>query len=120
MTTIVGCAITDELARDARQVIQDLRSGTHVADDRIVEVIFRMTEESLHAQFLEPTRALGAGPKTLRLIEISINTSLKATHYGLNKLIPKLNAEQMRHVADVMENSLHEEAALNRVSVEGD
>lgn len=118
MTTIVGCAISDELAVEARQVIVDLRAGSHVHDDHLVQVIYRMTEESLHAQFLEPTKALGASDRTIRLIMWSINVSLGATRKGLNKMIPKLTPEQMTHVADVIESSLHEEAHLRPPTLE--
>lgn len=112
MTTILGCEISPELATEARAVVEGLRAGEKMPNRRIVELVYEMTRESLERQFLEPAEAIGAGSRLMKFIEMSVHGSLKAVHMGLKRVIPKLRPDQLLLVADFIERSLHEEAAL--------
>jgi len=106
--TLVGCVIPDALANDTRAIVARLRADdTQVPSKDIIAIIYRMTEVSLEANFLEPTKAFGAGQTLIKMVELTITSSLKATRYGLKKVIPKLNPQQKQQLADFLEESMH-------------
>lgn len=109
MPTLVGCVIPDTLAEDTHAMVARLRDDdTQVSPKEIVAIIYQMTAVSLDANFLQPAKAFGAGPTVTKMVEFTINSSLKATKYGLQKVIPKLNSAQKQQLADFVEQSMYQ------------
>jgi len=108
MRNVVGTPVSPELARDAERLVEELRSGYEIEPERIVGVVYGLTEESLRCQFIRPTEAFGLGMRLRKMIEFAVNTSLKGMRYGLDHVIPKLDDAQRRQLADFLDEALYE------------
>lgn len=111
MPTIVGSPVPEALAQRTRDIAARLRAGERVADKDIVSVIAELTELSLEHQFINTARALGAGRTIMKFIELNTGASLKTIKASLGKVIPRLNANQRRKLADFFDDALYRDLA---------
>lgn len=107
--TIVGTRMSDSLSTAIKQMIIDLRADPQaVASSDIEDVVFRMTKESLEHQFIGTCEQLGLSSPLLKIVHMSVGGSLKATRFGLKKIIPKLTAVQRQALADFFDDAVYE------------
>lgn len=113
MRNLVGAPLPENLAREALQIVNDIRIGKlGVAENRrIVDVVSRMTSAVMHHFFVEPLELLSAGLTLRKLAEVGVNSAAKGIHYGLGRIIPKLRKEQLAQLADFLDASLYESGA---------
>lgn len=116
MRNLVGAPLPEQLALQALQVVADIRSGRLGVRDseRIVSTVSAMTSKVMHHFFVHPLELFRAGMTLRKLSEFGVNSSTRAIHYGLGKIIPKLNPEQLRQLADFLDRSLYDGGSLDR------
>ena len=116
MRNLVGAPIAAEIAADALRVIEDIRAGrlTPRESHRVVAVIARMTEASMHHFFIVPSKAFGLGLTLSSIVEWGANSSVKVIGAGLKRVIPKLRDAQLRQLADFLDESLFDSGSLKK------
>lgn len=109
MPHILGTELSVGLAADIQRITQSLRANPDsVEASDIQSIVYRMTEESLRYQFIGTCEKLGLSNSLLKLVNMTVSGSLKTTHYGLKKVIPKLSTAQRIELANFLEQTVYD------------
>ena len=113
MRNLVGAPIPPEMASEVLRIVDDIRGDRMQPGEaeQLVDLIGRMTEAVMRHFFVTPTRAIGLGAGLRGVVELGVNSSVKTLRYGLKKVIPKLNREQLGQLAQFLDESLHQPGA---------
>ncbi|ROH91026.1 hypothetical protein ED208_08635 [Stagnimonas aquatica] len=106
----VGAPINAKLAEKALSVADRIRSGAIKPQqaDEVVKVVCEMTEAAMTHFFVKPVKDFGGGITMRGLAEMGVSGSVRAVHFGLGKILHKLDQRQWVMVADFLDQSLVE------------
>lgn len=118
MPTLLHSPMPEPLAEAARRVVGELRAGRYDDADRepVIEVIGDITETILDYAFIRTTREMKLGLVLRGIADFGIKSAIKVTRVSLDKIIPKLDAAQLRQVAGFIEEAMMETPAASRKS----
>lgn len=108
----VGAPIDAKLAERAVAIANRIRSGSIKPQqaDEVVKVVCEMTEAAMIHFFVKPVKDFGGGITMRGLAEMGVSGSVRAVHFGLGKILHKLDQRQWVMVADFLDQSLVEVA----------
>ncbi|TAJ50854.1 MAG: hypothetical protein EPN60_07410 [Nevskiaceae bacterium] len=106
----VGAPIDAKLAERAVAIANRIRSGSIRPQqaDEVVKVVCEMTEAAMTHFFVKPVKDFGGGITMRGLAEMGVSGSVRAVHFGLGKILHKLDQRQWVMVADFLDQSLVE------------
>ena len=107
---LLGTPISDDLATEADEVAALLRSDAPRAEkiDRVDELIFRFVQTGIDAHFHGPARLFGLNALLIKVIDLAAATTLRALKTATRRVLKSLSDEQLRDVADELEDRLFE------------
>lgn len=116
MRNLVGATIPPQLAAEALRIVEDIRGGrlTPKDSERVVKVIVKMSETVMHFFFMRPTEAFGVGMTLRGIVQFGVSSALKGISYGLGKIVPKLNQQQLLQLADFLDEALYDAGAARK------
>lgn len=104
----VAAPIPPEIARDARELIRRIREADDPRDLRGegAEAVVRLTDAGLHSFFLRPVQDAGLGPLTAGMVRVGIKSAGTAIAVFVRRIVGGLSAEQMRAIAEQVDERL--------------
>jgi urease beta subunit len=107
---LLGTRISDDLAREADEVAALLRSNasTDLKVDRVDELIYRFVQVGIDQHFHEPARMFDLNPLLVKVIDVAAATTLRALRTATRRVLKNLSDEQLREVADEIEDRLYQ------------
>lgn len=106
MSLLLATPLPPALAAEAREVVDDLRSGSPDAG-RASALVVAVSEESLRYHFRGPIDALGVGLLTRKSLEVALDLALRGIRTSIHKVIGGLDEARLRQVADLLEERLY-------------
>ena len=100
--------IPEDLGREVHRMIETVRDDPHPARHARhgVELILRLTESNLDYYFVESARRLGLGMVALSSIRLGLRTALGGISMFVKGLSGILSDEQVRRLAELMDDML--------------
>lgn len=101
--------LTDDLAAEARGVIDTLRSDAPRPERaaRAFAFIYALGEESLRFHFREPLETLGVGLVTRKTVGVALDVALRGIKGAVKNVLGGMDDAQLRGVADTIEERLY-------------
>lgn len=105
---LLGTPISDDLAAEAEHVAALLRSDAPRDEkvDRVDDLIFRFVQTGIDVHFHGPARLFGLSPLLVKVIDLAAATTLRALKTATRRVLKSLSDEQLRGVADELEDRL--------------
>lgn len=106
---LLGTPISDDLAAEAEQVAALLRSDAPRDEkvDRVDDLIFRLVQTGIDVHFHGPARLFGLNSLLVKVIDVAAATALRALKTATRRVLKHLSDEQLREVADELEDRLY-------------
>ncbi len=116
MRNLVGAPIDPALAQEAINISKQIRSGEVTTDEasRVIEVVAKMTSQVLNHFFVKPVDSFGGGYAMKGVAEFGVRSASRGIRMGLSKMLPRLKPAQWKQVADFLDGSLYDPAALKK------
>ena len=109
MHEIIGFPIARDPAARLRDVAARLRTADDAALPRreTAELVIQIMTTGLDFHFRRPVRALGAGSTLRRVVDMAVHAGTRAAGGAIRRVMRGLSPEQMRYVADYLEEAAH-------------
>lgn len=108
MRRYLAVELPEELAREAEEMIHRVRSSPRPREHRAegVNLILRLTEHGLEAYFLRSVQRMGLGFVAETATRAGLKTAFGAIAFFIRRLAGGLDDEQIRRLADRMDELL--------------
>lgn len=108
MPTRFSAQISDELAAEVRELIDNVRASPEPESHRAagLDLVLRLTRANLDDYFLRSVRELELGMIAESATKIGLQAAFTGISVFVRRLAGKLSAEQMRRLADILEARL--------------
>ena len=110
----IAFPVPPEFADKFKTLIDTIDAGTTLNGDQLVDIIDELTGEIMDKVFLHPTELVKLSMVTKKVLDVGIDSCEKALHAVNDKVVKKLNNEQLatyaRHYAAVLKTVSKEEA----------
>lgn len=116
MRNLVGAPIDPALAQEVFSVAKKIRSGELTAHDapKVVEVISRMTSQTMNHFFVKPVDIIRGGMAMKGIAQFGVSGATRGISFGLGKILPRLKPAQWKQVADFLEEALYDPGTLKK------
>lgn len=106
MTTYIGSPISPELARELDSFFVRVREAERPRDHRKegVDVILRMTRESLDYYFLRSVELLGLGTLSKKAVKLGLDTSIRGISVFVKSIGRAMTDEQVVQLTHLVED----------------
>lgn len=105
----VSFPISDAMASHAQSAIELAEAGEFdQARPRLLSFLHELTDVAMLWYFEKPMQLLGFGPVMRKINQVAVETTRKATHGLIKKVIPKLEDPQLLEAARFMDSLLVE------------
>lgn len=110
MSHVVTAPLPAALAQRALAIVGRLRDGTLGPEqaDEAVDLVCDMTDCVMRHFFLRPAEALGLGIASRAAIDLGVRSTVKTTRMALRQILPRLDAAQLRQVADYIDEAVEQ------------
>lgn len=107
---LLATPISDDLAHEAEAVAVLLRSDAPRTEkiDRVDALIFRFVQTGIDVHFHGPARLFKLNALLIKVIDLAAATTLRALKTATRRVLKSLSDEQLRDVADEIEDRLVE------------
>lgn len=105
----VSFPISDTMASHAQSAIELAEAGEiEQARPRLLAFLHELTDVAMIWYFEEPMKLMGFGPVMRKITKVAVETTRKASHGLIKKVIPKLDDKQLLEAARFMDSLLVE------------
>ncbi len=106
---LLGTPLPDDLAAEADDVAALLRSDAPRSDkiERVDALIFRFVQTGIDAHFHGPARLFGLNALLVKVIDVAASTTMRALKAATRRVLKSLSDEQLREIADEIEDRLY-------------
>lgn len=112
----VSFPISDAMASHAQSAIELAEAGEmDQARPRLTDFLHELTDVAMVWYFEEPMKLMGFGPVMRKISNIAVDTTRKASHSLIKKVIPKLDDQQLLKAARFTDSLLVEGPKSDRV-----
>lgn len=113
MTKFSGMILSDAFAARLLAHAAALRSGQMADRDMadVVDAVCELSDVAMRYFFQQPARDFGLGVTLRAVVDMSVSSASKTVHFGLRRVIPKLDAEQRIKLGIFLEQSIHDLAS---------
>lgn len=96
---------SSSLRNNAENFIQNIRSEVASSQaDLLHQTMMEFVDHCLEVYFLKPTEVAKLQPRSLKIIELTVNTIRKAVNMAMGKIIKKLSNAQMAPISGYMDS----------------
>lgn len=110
MSKFTGTILPEDLAQRVLHTARELRDGKLAERDMegVVTVVCEMSDVVMRHFFQQPARDFGLSVALRGIVDLSVASAAKTVHFGLRRVLPKLDSVQRRKLGEFLEASIHE------------
>lgn len=115
-SSCIAFSVDSEFAAKVQPLIDANNAGETLDGNKVVEMIDALTQEIMQQVFLRPTELIHLSMMTKKILNVGVDSCEKALHAVNDKVVKKLNNEQLKiytnHYTAVLKTVTKEDAVL--------